>query len=94
LSVAYHNVFAEVTASQKLRVRLLPISSGVFAAKFLPVMPALTFQAMALAFDRLTPQMQETLMDLEQVKLCVFIDKELPLFDEAQRQYSGEQGEA
>ena len=44
--MAYSNVFAELTASQKPRVRLLPISSGVFAANFLPSMPAMTFHAM------------------------------------------------
>ena len=58
LARAYENVLREFAASGQRRLRLLPISSGIFAGPMAAEIPALTWEALQLGFDALDPVAQ------------------------------------
>jgi len=66
-------------------LRLLPISGGIFSGAFLKDMPGITFEALQLGFDQLDPRQQRLLLSVlhgssSKIGLCIFSEKELPLF--------------
>ena len=91
LTRAYANVLTELLESKLPRVRLLPISSAVFAGPFESFMPHMTLQALAGAFEGLPAEKQDTILAIPQIKMCIFVDKQLPLFRAAQSDLCAEE---
>jgi hypothetical protein len=71
LATAYKNVFLQFTDSEQSLLRLAPISGAHFAGAFLAEMPALTFEAMQVAFDQLNLEERGSLI-VGEVHLCLF----------------------
>jgi len=84
LAVAYTNVLQQAAAagSNIKALRILPISGGVFAADYQQDIHFMTMQAICLAHARLGEQDRKALDNLK-IRLCIFVDKELPLFRRA-----------
>ena len=87
LAVAYANVLKEALASETpiRTLRLLPISGGVFSARWAPDMHHLTFAALALAFEQgLDDAERAALVDkVDAVSMCIFLEKELGDYERA-----------
>jgi len=82
LTSAYHQIFLEFLVSGQRVLRLLPVSAGIFAGSFAPDMPRLTLLAMHAGFGQLPPMESKALLERE-LHLCVFMEKELPLYQAA-----------
>merc|ERR1719296_245700 len=59
LTKAYANVFTEFASSPAKQLRLLPISSGVFAGRFGKEMPKLTAKALIASFFLLSEEARD-----------------------------------
>jgi hypothetical protein len=88
LVAAYHHIFSEFVSSRRKVLRLLPVSSGIFAGAFKKEMPELTMQCMRLGFGELKPQEREALQGCE-LHLCIFLEKELPAYQAAAKAMAG-----
>lgn len=82
LADAYRAALRELAASGFRRCRLLPLSSGNFAGKFIYELPQLTSQALQQAFSELDSEQRALLMDAE-LDLCIYLEKELPEYEAA-----------
>jgi len=71
LAEAYFNVFREFHASGLRRLRLLPISGGIFSGSFGGEIPQLTADALAAGFARLDEDVQAWVLRAD-LELCVF----------------------
>ena len=83
LSVAYAHVLELAATLSKRRLRLLPISSGIFAGRFAERMPELTAVALLGALDQLPEASQKTLKGGMAIELCVFNAADAPAFKAA-----------
>ncbi|KAJ1452625.1 hypothetical protein M885DRAFT_526184 [Pelagophyceae sp. CCMP2097] len=85
LAAAYSNVLKEVQFAdgERLVLRLLPISGGVFSAHYANDMHHLTFAALDLAFAGLNATSRRAVEKLEAIEMCIFLEKELELYQRA-----------
>ena len=87
LAETYANVLREAafSAAPIATLRLLPISGGVFAARWASEIHHLTFAALFSAFeDRLSSSERAALVsNVGQVHMCIFLQKEVGLFERA-----------
>jgi len=83
LSEAYAAVLREFFSSGLRRLRLLPISGGIFSGFFADELPQLTAEALEAGFGKLDAEKQQWLRKEAQVEMCVFLDFELDGFTEA-----------
>lgn len=89
LSKAYHSVLVCMVKrllsgkQEQLHLRLLPISSGIFAGQFEKDMPQMTWQAVCQAFCALNAEQQSTLLNLKSVSMCVLKRDQCPPYREA-----------
>jgi hypothetical protein len=81
LSRAYRNVFHEFVLSNNDVLRVPPISSGVFAGPLYDQMPALTQQALSMAFEQLHEFDREYLLrENKSIELCIFMNREWDMY--------------
>jgi hypothetical protein len=91
LAKAYFNVLKQfalhvirLPPTDKLVLRLLPISGGVFAANFGTDMHHLTFAALSTAYESLDDGTLEALdQHVENVEMCIFLDREFDQYETA-----------
>lgn len=89
LVAAYHHIFSEFVSSHRKVLRLLPVSSGIFAGAFKKEMPELTMRCMRLGFGELEPHQRDALRGCE-LHLCIFMEKELPAYQAAAKAMAGD----
>lgn len=84
LTLVYANVLREFARSKLPRLRLLPVSGGIFAGKLRDAMPALTFRALRAAADQLgDADAAAVAAAADGVEMCIFEEAHLTLFEEA-----------
>lgn len=99
LARAYENVLREfLSGSEELcgRLRILPVSGGIFAGPFAPVLPRLTFEALDEGFRKLGAEARSELLRRLAgpesasggLELCIFLEQELEVFLEAQKNHA------
>lgn len=82
LAQAYKNILLEFHYSGLPRLRLLPVSGGIFSGPFGPQLPELTAEALTLAFGELQPELRKDVLG-KNLELCIFMAKEFPDFEKA-----------
>lgn len=86
LALAYANVFEEfVTVGKQqglTRMRLLPISGGIFSGDFKAQLPEMTARAVQFAYDRLSED-QQHYISKSSIDMCIFMDSEFQTFASA-----------
>eukprot|EP00438_Fugacium_kawagutii_P001946 Skav224093 [mRNA] locus=scaffold4565:35966:37942:- [translate_table: standard] len=86
LALAYGNVFEEfcnVGMEQGLkRMRLLPISGGLFSGPFKQDLPMMTARAVQAAYERLSEDKKQHIIDCD-VEMCIFMESEFDVFASA-----------
>ena len=81
LTVAYRHILEEFLSSESLRLRLLPVSGGIFAGPFQKDLPAMTFASLDGAFRSLPPASQRRLLRTgTKISLCIFDQRQLEEF--------------
>ena len=92
LAEAYANVFKEVLSKRaKLKIstlRLLPLSSGMFAGNYAGAMPRMTMMCIVEGIRLLHEADREALKDLR-IELCIFSEREHPEYCNAHRVATG-----
>ena len=79
LSVAYLNLLEEFLTTSSICLRMLPVSSGIFAGHLRLHMPAITAAALVQAICKLTAESQLKL-DGRSVEMCIFSEEDYPLY--------------
>ena len=82
LARGYANVLREFEASRVPTLRLVPMSGGIFAGGFADAIPTLTCEALRAGFDALPPASRSAIL-ARHIELCIFVDKEVALFEAA-----------
>lgn len=83
LAAAYSSVLREFAAASSLgALRLLPVSGGIFAGPFQPVIAKLTFDAISAALEKL-PQPTAQALASRRLGLCIFLESEYQAFRDA-----------
>eukprot|EP00415_Alexandrium_ostenfeldii_P001327 UN1327 len=85
LSQAYASALAEFASCPARRLRLLPISSSIFAGPFLKDMPELTAKALQQGFDMISAGEQDKVLGADRLEMCIFSEAELADFEESFR---------
>jgi len=88
LSEAYKNVFAEFYSSGLHRLRLLPVSGGIFSGPFGEQLPQITAEALAVGFSKLPEEQQQHLLD-SHVEMCIFLEEKVEGFRQAFKAHLG-----
>ena len=83
LARAYTNILSETARSQVSSLRLLPVSGGVFAAHFRNDIHFMTWHALVQGFKNLSKEEQESILKMDSLKMCIFMEKELDDFERA-----------
>jgi O-acetyl-ADP-ribose deacetylase (regulator of RNase III) len=79
---AYKNIFLEFARSERQLLRLLPVSSGIFAGDHKEDMPKMTIYCMKKGFHGLSKGEQQSLQGRD-LHLCIFLEKELEEYEKA-----------
>lgn len=79
LAQAYGNVLTQFLDSGLKKLRLLPISGGIFSGPFRQELPELTAEALQVAYDTLEAEMKKH-VDESTIEMCIFVDAELESF--------------
>lgn len=79
LAYAYANIFRECAQCSVPEVRLLPVSSGIFAGIYQQVMPRLTATALQEGFLMLSASEQQQVLGRD-ISLCIFLEVEFDHF--------------
>ena len=82
LAVAYGNVLSRFATSDLPALRLLPISGGIFAGRFIKEMPEITWEALGSGFARLSEKEQKAVLS-RQCYMCIFDEEDVPAFEAA-----------
>eukprot|EP00930_Biecheleria_cincta_P082708 TRINITY_DN72380_c0_g1_i1.p1 TRINITY_DN72380_c0_g1~~TRINITY_DN72380_c0_g1_i1.p1 ORF type:complete len:1090 (-),score=170.08 TRINITY_DN72380_c0_g1_i1:131-3079(-) len=85
LAQAYCSTLTEFVDSGERRLRLLPISSSIFAGHFEPQMPQMTMEALHQGFSMLDAAAQDSLLAAESLEMCIFMETDFQQFQEAFR---------
>merc|ERR1712232_947741 len=73
LTTVYFNILVEFLNSGFVRLRLLPVSSGIFAGAYADQMPTLTAEALSRALGRLDHEHVQRLKQTDvSADLCIF----------------------
>lgn len=86
LTQAYSNVLKEFAICDAPRLRLLPISSGIFAGALGGVLPKMTFEALDKGFRLLDSQTKDLVLqklDHNSAEMCIFGKEDFPLYRRA-----------
>eukprot|EP00969_Alexandrium_andersonii_P004962 215365-Alexandrium_andersonii.AAC.1 len=71
LEEVYTAIFQELRTSGLKRLRLLPISGGIFSGHLATQIPSITFKAMMGAYEKLDQSVQTFLRSVS-IELCVY----------------------
>mmetsp|Transcript_16340 Transcript_16340/g.28644 ORF Transcript_16340/g.28644 Transcript_16340/m.28644 type:complete len:237 (+) Transcript_16340:47-757(+) len=82
LATAYYNVLTEFVESGKTNMRLVPVSSGIFAGDFKNRMPSITHQSWTQAITRLNAD-QKAQVQRSSIELCIFEEREVESYTRA-----------
>lgn len=80
LTTVYSNVLQEFSKSRKQKLRLLPISSGIFAGHYKRQMPGFTFAALDRAIEEAAPEVRQALQAAD-VEMCIFDQREFAAYE-------------
>lgn len=82
LSRAYRNILHEHVISNGERLRLLPVSAGIFSGHLYDQMPKITQDALAAGFEQLHPYDKKYLADGKggDIDLCIFMNREWNMY--------------
>jgi hypothetical protein len=83
LQEAYANVLEEFDQSGATTLRLLPISGGIYAGRFQPVMPQVTFRALDAGFGSLPVGVRGSLLTKfgsHKAEMCIFEQSDYAVF--------------
>ena len=82
LTAAYCNVLKQAASQGRRLLRLVPISSGIYAGPFKAEMAEITAEALLAGFEKLEPAQQASLAPHEgrSVELCLFDPSEVKQF--------------
>mmetsp|Transcript_42650 Transcript_42650/g.92965 ORF Transcript_42650/g.92965 Transcript_42650/m.92965 type:complete len:674 (-) Transcript_42650:60-2081(-) len=83
LAKAYSAVFAEFVACRKPRLRLLPVSGGIFAGSHWNEMPQLSMEAIQQGFEMLDEEQKRKLFAAERIEFCIFMQEEFEAYEKA-----------
>jgi len=82
LACAYRNVLSEFCLSGLPRLRLLPVSGGIFSGPFKDQLPYLTAEALESGYVQLSRAQQEQIL-MADIEMCIFMEREVPAFERA-----------
>jgi len=82
LSRAYRNILHEHVISNGERLRLLPVSAGIFSGYLYDQMPRITQDALAAGFEQLHPYDKKYLSEGKggEIELCIFMNREWDMY--------------
>jgi len=86
LATAYYNVLREFVRSGKSKMRLVPVSSGIFAGPFKSRMPDITHKAWTQAMTRLDDN-EKAHLEKSSIELCIFEEREVESYTKAAKQF-------
>ena len=82
LTTAYSALLHEFANSRLGGLRMLPISSGIFAGPFSADLPALSCGALRAAFDAL-PDRSQHIVSVARLDMCIFLESEVAAYEAA-----------
>lgn len=82
LAQAYCNILAEFYVSGMPRLRMLPVSGGIFSGPFRDELPALTAVALERAFKRLGGA-ERAFLAAAKIEMCIFVGEQVAAFKRA-----------
>merc|ERR1712139_458737 len=65
------------------RLRLLPVSGGIFSGEYGAEMPQITAEALRKGFTSLDGTSQAHVLGAESLELCIFMERDYGLYSEA-----------
>jgi hypothetical protein len=80
LSLAYHHILYEFADSGRSKLRLLPVSGGVFSGKFGPFMPRITVEALGKGFAMLEDELKTRILNAETLELCIYMARDFEAY--------------
>lgn len=84
LSKVYLNILAEFARAPDIsKLRILPVSSGVFGGEFGKLLPEMTATALALGFRQLSAAERQRVLSASALDLCIFNEKDYQTYSEA-----------
>jgi hypothetical protein len=83
LAQAYQHILAEFATSTLKRLRLLPVSGGIFSGTYSPDMPRITVEALQKGFSLLDDGAQARVIEAEVLELCIFLEREFKAYSQA-----------
>jgi hypothetical protein len=84
LSTVYRNILVEFARAQDVsKLRILPVSGGVFGGEFAKLIPEITATALALGFRQLSAAERKQLLSASALELCIFNEKDYGTYSEA-----------
>eukprot|EP00438_Fugacium_kawagutii_P034089 Skav232049 [mRNA] locus=scaffold1641:7739:8554:+ [translate_table: standard] len=86
LAEAYRNVFREFVEHGLTKMRLLPISGGIFSGAFKPELPEMTARAVQTALDELSEAERQHINN-SRIEMCIFMESEFEEFVSAFNQH-------
>lgn len=81
LAGVYKNVLVQFAGSNAKKLRLLPISGGLFSGNFVPQLPRLTAEGLEHGFFQLTPLQQKKVRAADSIEMCVYEGNVLEEFE-------------
>lgn len=82
LALTYKNALSEFAASGVSKLRMLPISSAIFAGPFDDQMPEMTAEALEKGFEELDKDIQSKILAAESLEMCIYAEKEVETYEE------------
>jgi len=83
LASLYKNVLIEFVSAEMSRLRLLPVSAGIFSGEFKDELPLMTVEALSMAFQQLDFGSRQRIMTTEAIEMCIFVEDEYHLYAKA-----------
>jgi len=84
LSTVYHNILTEFARAPDVsKLRILPVSGGVFGGEFGKLMPEITATALPLGFRQLSAAERQRVLSASALDLCIFNEKDYQTSSEA-----------
>jgi O-acetyl-ADP-ribose deacetylase (regulator of RNase III) len=82
LATTYMNMLKEFADSGVSKLRMLPVSSSIFAGKWDDLMPEMTAEALERGFADLEKEDQDKVTSAESLEMCIFNEKEVEVYEQ------------